>query len=113
MMHAQFVETNKSGKGEAGPAADAELELHEFLGLLVRCCFWRLNPEYGEVTMEYQSEILPVPQRLRVALDDHVLHLARRDDALLFRTEVMTVPGVRAALYETRGRLQRWFQEFA
>ena len=35
-MKAQFIETNKSGKGLAGPEADAELELPEFLGLLVR-----------------------------------------------------------------------------
>ena len=113
MMKEQFIETNKSGKGLAGPEADTELELPEFLGLLVRVCFHRLNPEYGEVTMEYQSELLPVPQCLRTALDESILQVARRDDAAAFRTDVMTLPGVKGALYETRARLQRWFLEFA
>ena len=63
--------------------------------------------------MEHQSELLPVPQCLRTALDENILPLARRDDAEHFRQEVMTNPGVRSALYETRGRLQRWFEQFS
>ena len=108
-----FLETNKSGKGLAGPKADGELVLAEFLGLLVRVSFWRLNPECGEVTMEHQSELLPVPQYLRQTLDENVLPLARRNDAAHFRSDVLTLPGVRGALYETRGRLQRWSAEIA
>ena len=80
-MKALFVETNKSGKGLAGPAADSELELPEFLGLLVRCAFWRLNPEYGELTMEHQDTLLPVPQCLEQTLRECVLPKAHRDDA--------------------------------
>ena len=111
-MRAQFIEANKSGRGLAGPEADAELEMPEFLGLLVRIAFWRLNPEYGEVTMEHQDDLLPVPQCLKAALDV-ILELARRDDAALFRTETMTLPGVTMALYERRARLQQWFDRVA
>ena len=63
--------------------------------------------------MEHQSELLPVPQWLRQTLDENVLPLARRNDAAHFRSDVLTLPGVRGALYETRGRLQRWFAEIA
>ena len=60
--------------------------------------------------MEHQSELLPVPQWLRQTLDENVLPLARRN---LHRSDVLTLPGVRGALYETRGRLQRWSAEIA
>ena len=111
-MKALFVETNKSGKGLAGPAADSELELPEFLGLLVRCAFWRLNPEYGEVTMEHQQDLLPVPQCFKECIDLCKAN-ARHDDAEQFRKEVMGLPGVTMSLYERKSRLQKWFDELA
>lgn len=40
----QFDVANKSGTGRAGPAADGELQLHEFLSVLLRVAFHRLNP---------------------------------------------------------------------
>ena len=64
MMKEQFTKADKSGKGLAGPAANSELVLYEFLNVLVRVSFGRLNPEYGEPTMEHQETILPVPQCL-------------------------------------------------
>ena len=52
----------------AGPAANSELVLYEFLNVITRVSFWRLNPEYGELTMEHQDTILPVPQCLEQTL---------------------------------------------
>ena len=111
-MKPLFDEANKSGKGMAGPAADEELELPEFLGLLVRVSFYRLNPEYGEVTMEHQQDITPVPQCFKQCLDE-VYAMARRDDMESFRAEVMVQPNVTMALYERKARLQKWFEAIA
>ena len=111
-MTLQFIETNKSGKGLAGPAADTELELPEFIGLLTRVAFYRLNPEYGEISMEHQSELLPVTQCLKQALD-LTLEMARRDDAERFRAEIMPLPAVTMALYERKARMRSWFDGLA
>ena len=40
---------NESGKGAAGPPADAQLQYYEFLGVLVRVCFCTMNPSFGEL----------------------------------------------------------------
>merc|ERR1740138_1840426 len=68
MMKEQFSKADKSGKGMAGPAANHELLPHEFLNVIVRVAFHRLNPEFGELTMEHQETILPVPQALETTL---------------------------------------------
>ena len=47
MMKEQFSKADKSGKGMAGPAANSELVLYEFLNMLVRIAFWRANPSFG------------------------------------------------------------------
>ena len=52
----------------------------------MRIAFWRLNPEYGELTMEHQESILPVPQCLEQTLRESILPKAHRDDAAEFRT---------------------------
>ena len=85
----------------AGPAADTELELPEFLGLLVRCAFWRLNPEYGEISMEHQQDLC----RCRSACAVRSTACSRSRGATTprhFRAEVMTLPGVTMALYERK-----------
>merc|ERR1719453_668066 len=109
MMKEQFTKADKSGKGMAGPAANHELVLYEFLNLLTRVSFMRLNPEYGELTMEHQDTLLPVPQCLERALKENILPKAHRDDAAEFRAKTMQQPEVQAALAEGRPRLQAWF----
>ena len=43
MMKEQFTKADKSGKGMAGPAANSELVLYEFLNVITRVSFYRLN----------------------------------------------------------------------
>ena len=109
MMEDEFAIANKSGKGLAGPAADGELLLHEFLNVLTRVSFHRLNPEYGELTMEHQDTLLPVPQCLERTLLESVLPKAHRDDAATFRDEVLSCKDVQSALAASKNKLQTWF----
>ena len=97
-MKEQFSKADKSGKGLAGPAANSELTLYEFLNVLTRVSFWRLNPEFGELTMEHQEFLLPVPQCLDKMLRECVLPKAHRDDAAEFRAKTMQLPEVQAAV---------------
>ena len=109
MMKEQFSKADKSGKGLAGPAANHELVLYEFLNVITRVSFHRLNPEYGELTMEHQETILPVPQCLDQTLREAILPKAHRDDAAEFRQKAMQQPEVQAALTEAKPRLQSWY----
>jgi hypothetical protein len=108
-MKEQFTRADKSGKGLAGPAANSELVLYEFLNVITRVSFHRLNPEYGELTMEHQDTLLPVPQCLDRTLRECILPKAHRDDAAEFRAKAMQQPEVQAALQEGRQRLQSWY----
>ena len=74
--------------------------LYEFLNVVVRTSFHRLNPEFGELTMEHQESILPVPQCLEQTLRESILPKAHRDDAQEFRSKNMQMPEVQAALAE-------------
>ena len=91
------------------PRILASSQLYEFLNVVTRISFWRLNPEFGELTMEHQDSILPVPECLEKALTECVLPNAHRDDAAEFRAKTMQMPEVQAALAEGRPRLQAWF----
>jgi len=108
-MKEAFSKADKSGKGMAGPAANHELVLYEFLNVIVRISFHRLNPEYGELTMEHQETILPVPQCLEQTLRESILPKAHRDDAVEFRQKVMSMPEVTQVLTDGKPRLQAWF----
>ena len=77
----------------AGPAANSELVLYEFINVITRVSFARLNPEFGELTMEHQDTILPVPQCLDQTLREAIMPKAHRDDAMEFRTKVMSQHG--------------------
>ena len=110
-MKAAFAQANRSGKGAAGPAADAELEWPEFLGCLVRVSFGRLNPEFGEITMEHSETILPVPYCLERTLRECVLPKGRRDDRGAFREVIMRTPEVVSALSNARPRLEAWLRD--
>ena len=81
----------------------------EFLNVLTRVSFWRLNPEFGELTMEHQEFILPVPQCLDKMLRECVMPKAHRDDSAEFRSTVMAMQEVQSAIAEGRPRLQAWF----
>jgi hypothetical protein len=109
MMKEQFTKADKSGKGMAGPAANHELVLYEFLNVVVRVAFHRLNPEYGELTMEHQETILPVPQCLEETLRESILPKAHRDDAVEFRQKVMSMSDVTQVLSDSKPQLQAWF----
>ena len=104
-----FTKADKSGKGLAGPAANSELVLYEFLNVITRVSFGRINPEYGELTMEHQDTIYPVPFCLEKTLREAILPKAHRDDAAEFRAKTMQMPEVQAALAEGRPRLQAWY----
>ena len=108
-MKEQFSRADKSGKGLAGPQANAELVLYEFLNVITRISFWRINPECGELEMDHQDTILPVPQCLEKTLRECILPKAHRDDAGQFRGTVMQMPEVQASLAEGRPRLQAWY----
>jgi len=108
-MKEQFTKADKSGKGMAGPAANSELVLYEFLNVITRVSFHRLNPEFGELTMEHQDSLLPVPQCLEQTLREAILPKAHRDDAAEFRAKAMQQPEVTQALAEPRARLQAWY----
>jgi len=110
-MKAQFSKADKSGKGQAGPPPNKELVLPEFLNLIVRVSFWRLNPEFGELTMEHQEELLPVPVTLDRLLKENILPRAHRDDAADFREKMMADAAVRAVIDAERDRLQAWYDK--
>ena len=92
--------THCSTKGAAGPKADTELALNEFLSALVRVAFWRLNPTYGQQEKEGlgkkpQAEFTPVPNALRLALNSAVVPNARTDtDGAGFRAKEWKDPQV-------------------
>ena len=106
----EFLKANESGKGLAGPKADDELELPEFLACITRVAFHRLNPEYGELTMEHQETILPVPQCLERTLNEAILPTAKRDDAGKFRESTMRTAAVVSALDKYKPQLLGWFK---
>ena len=71
-MEEIFTRANASNKGAAGPKADAELMLHEFLAMIVRVAFFRLNPGYPGA-----DEFTPVPNALRLTLNNCIVPNAR------------------------------------
>jgi len=77
--------------------------------VVVRVAFHRLNPEYGELTMEHQETILPVPQCLEETLRESILPKAHRDDAVEFRQKVMSMSDVTQVLSDSKPQLQAWF----
>jgi hypothetical protein len=109
-MEEEFLTANKSGKGLAGPQADGELLLHEFLNVLTRVSFHRLNPEYGELTMEHQDTLLPVPQCLEQTLRECLLPKAHRDDAGTFRETTLARRDVQAVLTAAAMKLETWYR---
>ena len=53
MMKEQFTRADKSGKGLAGPAANSELVLYEFLNVITRgACGRTLSPGYGPIVFQ-------------------------------------------------------------
>ena len=73
---------HSSGEGRgAAPTPDAELELSEWVGLLIRLAFWRANPHFGlhgvadEVKMPHSqlihSSFTPHSQRIHSAFRAH------------------------------------------
>merc|ERR1719421_1311668 len=98
-MGAAFAKANESGKGMAGPPADAELQFYEFLGVLVRTCFCTMNPSFGEMLAGDGSthDTYPTQVALKKVLDERVLPRAARDVApAVFRKDVLALPEVQA-----------------
>ena len=113
-MGAAFAKANESGKGMAGPPADAELQFYEFLGVLVRTCFCTMNPSFGEMLAGDGSthDTWPTDGALKKCLEERILPNAQREVApTVFRTEVMSKPEVQAIVSEYRERLQGWFNK--
>jgi hypothetical protein len=111
-MGAAFAKANESGKGLAGPPADAQLVFYEFLNVLTRVSFCTMNPAFGEMLAGDGStqDYWPAPGALKEVLEKRVLPDAHRDDAPAFRKDVLTTPEVQAVLTEYRGRLEDWWK---
>merc|ERR1719443_2188836 len=95
-MGAQFtVADQAASKGIAGPPADATLNMCEFLNVLTRVSFWRLNPSWGEGfdpdNPMGDQDLVPTPLALQRTLTENVLPLGLCDDPpALFREKVMS-----------------------
>ena len=62
-MRQHFLKADAAAsKGSAGPAPNKHLNLPEFLNVILRISFWRLNPEFGELLKEHGDVFTPVPQ---------------------------------------------------
>ena len=88
MMKEQFTKADKSGKGMAGPAANSELVLYEFISMLVRIAFQRANPTHGN--HGNKKAVVHLPGCLESMLVDEILPRARKDTSAAFREKVMT-----------------------
>ena len=112
-MGAAFSKANESGKGMAGPPADAELQFPEFLGVLVRVSFCTKNPSFGEMLAGDGSthDTVPVPVALKEILEQRILPDAHRDNAEAFKKEVYANAEVQAVLTEYRERITGWFNK--
>uniref|UniRef100_A0A7S3ARZ5 Uncharacterized protein n=1 Tax=Haptolina ericina TaxID=156174 RepID=A0A7S3ARZ5_9EUKA len=109
-MAEQFDVADKAAnKGIAGPKANMQLTIPEFMNVLCRVAFWRLNPEFGELTAELDLELTPVPHALTIALKEVVLPNALRDDAVSFRQDVYALPAVQEVIGTYKDRLREWF----
>ena len=118
-MGAAFTAANKSGKGAAGPPADAQLQLYEFLNVLVRVSFWRMNPTHGQHGQEAatgrdkQGNVIvftPVPQALKETIKNVIVPNIRKDNSTNFRETTFKDAEVQKAISEHKSKLQSWWE---
>ena len=82
------------------------------MAVLTRISFASLNPTFGELLAGDGEvvELTPVPQALKVVLEQKALPDAHREtDAAAFKRDVYSTPEVQTVIAEFRGRLQDWF----
>ncbi len=112
-MGKAFEKANQSGKGAAGPPADAQLQFYEFLNVLCRVSFDSMNPSFGELLAGdgETHDTVPVPFALKTVLETKVLPDAHRDDAPAFRKEVYGTSEVQAVVKELKPKVVEWFKK--
>ena len=69
---------------------DQELNLQEFLNMLVRISFWRANPSFG--LHDNKSELVPVALAVSNVLNEIILPNAKRENSAEFRVKEMQDP---------------------
>ena len=89
------------------PPQDQQLNLFEFVNFLVRCGFWRANPQWG--SKYNRRDLTPVPESVQMLLDGF-LPRAKRDTSHEFRKVLANDAATQAALGEYRERLHDWLR---
>ena len=77
---------------------DQELNLQEFLNMLVRIGFWRANPTFG--LHDSKAELVPVGLALSTMLNEIILPNAKRENSAEFRVKEMQDKKLLAVLGE-------------
>ncbi|KOO22536.1 hypothetical protein Ctob_006009 [Chrysochromulina tobinii] len=102
----------KPAKGEkrAKKAGDGNLELHEFLTVVVMLAFQRANPRFGEVGYTDAAAVAnPLPGCLEALLRKSLLQSAKRDGVASVKAAINDDPDVQVALWSYKANLaKRW-----
>ena len=83
---------------------DQELNLQEFLNMLVRIAFWRANPTFGNFIdkdgdgKKDKEEVVPVAFALSNMLNEIILPRAKRENSAAFRQKEMQDPKLLAVI---------------
>ena len=98
--------TDSSKGARIAEKVDAQLNLFEFINLLVRIAFWRANPQWG--SKYNKRDLTPVPESTQILLEECILPNARRDTSGEFRKVLQADQPTQQVLAEYRERLQAW-----
>jgi glycosyltransferase involved in cell wall biosynthesis len=101
------VEAATSRKAQKAAAVDAQLNLFEFINLLVRVAFWRANPQWG--SKYNKKDLTPVPESTQILLEECILPKAKRDTSGEFKKVLASDASTQAVLGEYREQLLRCF----
>ena len=98
--------TSRQAKKDA--TADMQLNLFEFINLLVRVAFWRANPQWG--SKYNKKDLTPVPESTQILLEECILPKAKRDTSGEFKKVLAGDQSTQAVLAEYREKLQNWLR---
>ena len=87
---------------------DMQLNLFEFVCFLVKCGFWRCNPQWG--SKYNRRDLTPVPDSVRIFLDGF-LPRAKRDTSGEFRRMLELDAETQGVLSAYRERLHDWLRK--
>jgi len=100
--------TDSSKGARVAKEVDAQLNLFEFINLLVRIAFWRANPQWG--SKYNKKDLTPVPESTQILLEECILPNARRDTSGEFKKVLQADAATQGVLTEYRDRLQAWLR---